>query len=195
MSNRHFNSGIIFCADIPETHKVFDRWHELWSYKKRKNVVRDQPSFNMAIHENASLFTELNGIWNCQISFSGLPFLANSKIIHYFASDLVLHKSPFMFACEELYREIKDSGVIPGEALELLKNPRAAFDPESRIIAGEDILHVLNSSSFEILLWIKQKTPRFFNFLNRLSSIAKKIAKFFLVKASRKKDGGIKHYN
>jgi hypothetical protein len=195
MSNRHFNSGIIFCADTPETHKVFDRWHELWLYSNSKNVVRDQPAFNMAIYENASIFTELNGIWNCQISFSGLPFLAHSKIIHYFASDLVLHKSPFLFASEELYRKIKDSGVIPGEVLEWLNNPRAAFYPESRIIAGKDFLDILNSSFFEILLWIKQKIPGLFYCLNWFSSIAKKIAKFFLVRTSGKKDGGIKHYN
>jgi lipopolysaccharide biosynthesis glycosyltransferase len=195
LSNRHFNSGIIFCTDIPETQKIFDRWHELWLYSNSKNVVRDQPSFNMAIYENASLFTELDGIWNCQISFSGLPFLTSSKIIHYFASDLILHKSPFMLASAEIFKKIKVAGVIPDEALELLKNPRAAFESDSRIIAGEDILYVLNSSSFEIMLWTKQKTPGLFNFVNRFSSICKKIAKFFIIKKGKKKDGGIKYYN
>jgi hypothetical protein len=195
MSNRHFNSGIIFCADTPETQRVFDRWHELWSYSNSKNVVRDQPAFNMAIYENASLFTELDGIWNCQISYSGLPFLAHSKIIHYFASDLILHNSPFLLASEEVFKKIKETGVIPGEDLELLKDPRAAFESESRIIAGDDILHVINSSYFEILLWIKHKMPGLFNCMNWFTSVAKKIAKFFLVKSSRKKDGGIKHYN
>jgi hypothetical protein len=195
MSNRHFNSGIIFCADTPEIHKVFARWHELWTFSNSRNVVRDQPSFNMAIYENASLFTELDGIWNCQISFNGLPFLVHSKIIHYFASDLILHKSPFLLACEDTFKKIKETGIIPDETLELLKNPKAAFIPESRIIAGEDILNVLNSSSFELLLWSKQKTPGLFNCLNRFSSIAKKIAKFFIVRTGRKKDGGIKHYN
>ncbi|MCL2400036.1 MAG: hypothetical protein FWC91_09905, partial [Defluviitaleaceae bacterium] len=46
--NRHFNSGVIYCADSPEIHKVFDRWHELWLIGKNKNISRDQPAFNQA---------------------------------------------------------------------------------------------------------------------------------------------------
>jgi lipopolysaccharide biosynthesis glycosyltransferase len=82
LSGKHFNSGVIFCADTPETRKIFDRWHELWLFGRSKNIQRDQPSFNMAVYENLSFFTELDGTWNCQIAFNGLPYLANSKIIH-----------------------------------------------------------------------------------------------------------------
>ena len=195
LSNRHFNSGVILCADTPETHIVFNRWHELWQYSNGKNVVRDQPSFNMAIYENTSHFSELNGIWNCQILFSGLPFLADSKIIHYFASDMVLHTSPFIPASADILEKIRDTGLIPPDARELLKYPRVAFDSQSRIIAGEDMLNVLNSSLFDIIFWIKQKTPFLFNCLNRFSAAGKKIAKYFMVRTSRKKDGGIKFYN
>ena len=195
LSNRHINSGVIFCADIPETHKIFNRWHELWLFGNSKNTVRDQTSFNMAIYENSSLFTELDGTWNCQIAFNGLPFLSNSKIIHYFASDLVLHTSPFLPASGEIFKKIKETGIIPGEALELLKNSRAAFAPEIRIIAGEDMLYILNSGLFEFFFILRQKTPGLFNFFNRLCSISKRFAKFFIIKTSRKKDGGIKHYN
>jgi len=195
LSGRHYNSGVIFCADIPETRKIFDRWHELWLLSVSKNIARDQPSFNMAIHENSQLFTELNGIWNCQIAFNGLPYLAGAKVIHYFASDLTMHTSPFLPASGWVFNKIKDNGFIPDEILELLKNPKAAFMPESRIIAGHDTLSVINSSLFDIVLWIRKKLPGFFKFLNGLCYINKKIAKFFVVKANRKKTSGIKHYN
>jgi hypothetical protein len=195
ISNRHFNSGVIFCADTPETHKIFDFWHERWLFSNSKNIVRDQPSFNMAIYENPSFFTELNGIWNCQIAFNGLPFLANAKIIHYFASDLVMNSPPFLPASGDIFGQIKHTGVIPNDALELLKNPRAAFVPESRIIAGADMLSVINSSFFESVFFMRRKTPWLFNFIDRICSFAKKIAKFFMIKSNRKKDGGIKHYN
>ena len=194
-SNRHFNSGVIFCVDTPEIHKIFNRWHELWLFGKSKNIVRDQISFNMAIYENSTYFTELDGTWNCQITFNGLPYLINSKIIHYFASDLTLHTSPFHFASEEISKKIKNTGTIPDETLELLKNPRSAFVSESRIIAGEDMLFVINSSFFEMILWIKQKIPYLFHFLNLLSSTIKKIGKGVFVRKNRKKDGGIKFYN
>ena len=153
------------------------------------------PSLNMAIYENPSFCTELDGIWNCQIAFNGLPFLANSKIIHYFASDLVLRKSPFIPASDETLIKIKNTGEIPDEIYELLKNPRAAFYPESRIISGDDMLYVINSSLFEILFWTSVKMPFLFNFFNKIANFLKKTGKYFLVKISRKKDRGIKYYN
>jgi hypothetical protein len=194
-SNRHFNGGIIYCTDTPENHAIFDRWHELWLYSNSKKVVRDQPAFNMAIHEIAPFITELDGTWNCQIAFNGLPFLTDAKIIHYFASDLVLHTSPFILAANKIFKKIKETGVISDDIMELLKNPKAAFESESRIIAGDDVLNVINSSPFEVLLWIQQKQPGIFRIISRFSSIGKKIAKFFIVRTSRKKDGGIKFYN
>jgi len=194
VSNRHYNGGVLFCADIPEIHKIFDRWHELWLFSNSKNIVRDQPSLNMAIHENLSLFTELDGTWNCQIAFNGLPYLADSKIIHYFASDLVMHSSPFSLASREIFMRIKETGFIPDETLELLKKPKAAFVPESRIIAGDDTLFVINSALFEFILLTRHKLPFLFNFFNGIFSIIKKIAKFFMVKINRK-NGGIKYYN
>ena len=193
LSNRHLNSGIIYCADIPETHNIFDRWHELWLFSNSKNIVRDQPSFNMAIHENSALFTELDGKWNCQIAFNGLPFLSSSKIIHYFASDLALHTSPFSLASNTIFQTIKTTGTIPSETVELLKYPKTAFVPESRIIADNDVLYVFNSSFFESILLLRQKAPIIFHFFNGLASFGKKITKFFLVKTN--KNGGIKHYN
>ena len=195
LSGRHYNSGVIFCADNPETHRIFDRWHELWLFSNSKNIPRDQPSFNMAIYENLSFFTELDGTWNCQIAFNGLPYLANSKIIHYFASDFIFRSSPFIPASENVIKEVKESGIISNKILELLKNPRAAFVPESRIVAGEDMLFVINSGFFEFIFLMRKKLPWLFNAINRLCSIGKKTTKFFITRTSRKKDGGIKFYN
>jgi len=195
VSNRHYNGGVLFCADTQEVRKLFDRWHELWLFSRSKNIQRDQPSLNMAIHENPSLFTELDGTWNCQISHNGLPYLSGSKIIHYFATDLVLYTSPFLLASENIFKQIKQTGVIPDDALELLKNPCAAFERESRIIAGTDMLSVINSNFFQFIFLMKKKIPALFNFFNWLCSAGKKIAKFIIVKTSRNKDGGVKFYN
>ena len=195
LSNRHINSGVIFCADIPETHKIFDRWHELWLFSNSKNTVRDQTSFNMAIYENSALFTEIDGTWNCQIAYNGLPYLANSKIIHYFASDLVMHTSPYILASDNVFKKIKDAGIIPDEVLKMIKNPRAAFVSESQIIAGDDMLSIINSNFFEFICLMRKKAPWLFNFLNSLASAGRKIVKPLMIKRSRKKGGGIKYYN
>ena len=189
LSNKHINSGVIFCADIPETHRIFDRWHELWSFSNSKNIVRDQPAFNMAILENQSVFTELDGTWNCQISFNGLPFLANSKIIHYFASDAILRTSPFLLASNEIFAKIKSTGEIPARVIELLKSPRTAFAPEARIVAGEEVLSVVNSSIFEFLILIRRRMPPLFIFLDVISTIIKRILKHLVLKTGGKRDG------
>ena len=195
VSGKHFNGGVLFCADTPQTHKIFERWHELWLFSKGKKITRDQPALNMAIYENPSFVTELDGTWNCQIAHNGLPYLANSKIIHYFASDMIFQSSPFILASGDIYKKIKETGLIPHEVSELLKNPRAAFVPESRIIAGNDMLRVINSDFFEFVFLMRKKAPRLFGFFNRLISMGKKMAKLYMVRKSRNKDGGIKFYN
>lgn len=186
LSNRHINSGIIYCVDTPEAHKAFDRWHELWKFSNSKNVVRDQPSFNMAIYENSSIFTELDGIWNCQISFNGLRFLANSKIIHYFASDLSLHETPFILASDSILKKIKETGKIPEETVKFLTNPRTAFVSECQIISGEKMLSVFNSNIFDVIFRIKAKSPKLFIFIDNLFFGLKKIIKFFILIFSKK---------
>ena len=194
-SNRHYNSGIIYCADTPEIHGIFERWHELWLFCIAKKITRDQVSFNMAIHENQKHFTELDGTWNCQIAYNGLPYLAHAKIIHYFASDMVLNESPFLLASDKILQRIKETGLIPDTAHELLKTPRSAFAPESQICAGQDMLYVLNSSLFQFNFILRKKIPFLFNCCNGICSLLKKAAKFFIIKSAARKNKGMQVYN
>ena len=195
ISNKHINSGIIFCSDTPETHKIFERWHELWLYSKSKSILRDQPSLNMAIYENQSYFTELDGIWNCQITANYLPFIANAKIIHYFATSLFMYSSPYLLASDTIFKKIKEQGIIPDSIIKLLNCPKNAFVAETRIFAGENMFYVLDSDLFKSLFFFQKNMPMFYNFLNKLSSFFKKITKSFMIRRSRKEDSGIKNYN
>ena len=194
ISNKHYNSGVIYCADTPETHSIFDRWHELWLYGKSKNIARDQPSFNAAIYENQSYFTELDGTWNCQIAYNGLSFLSESKIIHYFATDHIFVESPFLFACENLLKQIKETGSVSPEILKLLENPRSAFTAHSQIIAGDDMLYVVNSNLFQFVFLLKKKCPPLFNFFNGISSVLKIVVKNIIIKIHRNKKKEINLY-
>jgi len=186
MSNKHFNSGVIYCADTPQTHTAFDRWHELWLYSKDKNILRDQPSFNMAIQENISHFTELNGTWNCQIAYNGLPYLSNARIIHYFATDMIFNESPYLLSCNYILMQIKEKGIIPDEAFDLLKEPKTAFTPHSQILAGDDMLYVINSSLFQFIFILRKKMPSIFNIFNRLCAALKRPVKNKYIKKNKK---------
>jgi len=194
ISNRHYNSGVIYCADTPENHKIFDRWHELWLFSKERNITRDQPAFNNAIYENQSYFTELYGTWNCQLAYNGLPYLSESKIIHYFATDHIFVESPFLFARKDILKQIKETGSISPEVFKLLENPRSAFNASSQVIAGDDMLYVVNSSLFQFIFLLKKKCPPLFNLFNAICSIVKKIAKNVIIKLHRKKRKEINLY-
>ena len=193
-SNKHYNSGVIYCADSLETHKIFDRWHELWLYSKSKNITRDQPAFNNAIYENQSYFTELDGVWNCQIAYNGLPYLLESKIIHYFATDHIFVESPFLFAYEGFLKQIKETGNIPTEIFKLLENPRSAFTEHSQIIAGDDMLYVVNSNFFQFIFLLKKKCPLLFNFFNSVCSLLKIMTKNIFIMIQRRKKREINLY-
>ena len=180
LSKKHFNSGVIYCKDTPLTHKYFDRWHELWLFSRSKNILRDQPSFNMAIFENKEFFSELNGIWNCQIPFNSIPYLPESKIIHYFASNKS-YVSPYIPASSHVLEIIKQTGVITDDIYELLKKPRSAFIPESRLIAGNDI-NTINSDLFKFINYLSVRSPSIFKMLDNICSAFKKTAKKKIVK-------------
>ncbi|MDR0504028.1 MAG: hypothetical protein LBH16_12000 [Treponema sp.] len=195
LSNRQYNGGVLFCADLPQTYKIFDRWHELWLFGKSKNTIRDQPSLNMAIFENSSCFTELDGTWNCQIVSNYLPYISGAKIFHYFATNSQLQSSPFLLASENIFKQIKETGLIPGEAYKLIENPKAAFSPETRIITDENIITVIDSDFFKLSFLLNKKMPKLFKLINCLSSLIKNITRSYFVRASRKKDGGIRFYN
>jgi hypothetical protein len=106
-----------------------------------------------------------------------------------------MNTPPFILSSEVIFKKIKDTGLIPDEAMLLLKNPRAAFESETRVITGDDMLYVIDSDLFKFIYLLRKKIPVIFNFLNRLSIFSKKIVKSYLVKKSRKKDGGVSHYN
>ena len=196
-SNRHYNGGVLFCADTARTHKLFERWHELWLFSKSKNIIRDQPALNTAIIENQDIFNELEGIWNCQIAYNGLPYLCDSKIIHYFATDTLFNEPPLLFSKSGVWEKIKETGEIPEDVLEQLKNPRSAFSAESKIISGNDALFVINSNLFQFIYLLKIKAPSLFNFINRLCSIFKKAIKNYIIKKNSrsKASGSINLYN
>jgi hypothetical protein len=193
LSGKHYNSGVIYCKDTPEVNHIFERWHELWLYSKSKNINIDQAAFNMAIHEainseNPFPITELDGSWNCQIAFNGLQYLADSKIIHYFASSMFLYDSAFIPGSNSILSKIKEKGRITDDIFDMLKNPRAAFEEESRIISGMDALELVNSPIFDISLWLIKNKPKIFGLIKRFCSFCIKITRKTVVNNQRREN-------
>jgi len=161
-----YNGGVIFCRDTAESGEFFTRWHTLWNFSNGKGNHHDMPSLNQANHEMGGIITELGGEWNCQITHNGLPYLCNARIIHYYATAFSFLNCPFLPASKETLLSVKETGTISLEIMKMLKNPKAAFEPDSRIISGEAELDAVNSKLFSLLLRIRKKNPVFFMKLN-----------------------------
>jgi lipopolysaccharide biosynthesis glycosyltransferase len=174
-TGKRYNGGIIFCRDTPLVDTFFLKWHSLWQFSNKNGNHHDMPSLNQANFELGDVITELSGELNCQITHNGLSYLYNAKIIHYYATAFTFICCPFIPATNTILSQIKETGIITPEIMELLKNPKAAFEHDSRIISGEAELDVVNSKLFSLLLRIRKRKPNVFkafnSFIIRLLSI------------------------
>jgi hypothetical protein len=174
-TNTHFNSGVLLCRDAASVHDFFEEWHKLWFYSISKNVEVDQPALNQAGLNFGGIITELSGIWNCQIEFSGLQYLAEAKIIHYFTSNR--NRKPFIPANDSFLKNIKETGHISLEIIECLANPIKLFDPNVRLISDKRMLKIIDSSLFDYLLIRTFDKNDNSTLLNNLSGIISGIRK------------------
>jgi len=161
-----YNGGVIFCRDALEVDEFFSRWHSLWLFSNKNGNSQDMPALNQANLEMGGIITELDGNWNCHITYNGLPFLFGAKIIHYIATAFDFIDCPFLLASKDVLLSIKKTDRILPYAMELLKNPKAAFERNLRIISDEAELDVVNSKLFLLLLILRKKKPGLFGSIN-----------------------------
>jgi hypothetical protein len=165
-TNIRYNGGLIYCSSDSAAVDFYESWHSLWIESLKKDCSQDMPSLNQANYEKANIITELNGEWNCQISHNGLNFLHNAKIIHYYATSLLLLAHPYKLASAEVLSSIRETGEISAEITELLYNPLAAFEENTRIVSGKYILDVFDSPMFKLLVWLRDCHKSFYKTLN-----------------------------
>jgi len=131
VSDKHFNSGVIFCKDSKISHSFFDEWHRFWLAGAESKVIIDQPSFNQVNLNNT--IVELNGKWNCQILCGGIAFLAEAKIIHYVTTSVSGRKHPYLLANIDVFEKIKNECLIDDELQKYLMCPKANFSLQTRL--------------------------------------------------------------
>jgi hypothetical protein len=170
----YFNSGVIYVKDNDRTRHFFKTWNEYW---RKGNVIglnTDQTSFMIANILNNHIISELPDIWNCQI-YSGLKYLYNSKIIHYFSSNMFCYEGySAEFTNKNFYLNIKKKGLIDNRTEQVLKNPYSYFDECTYIIYGTRV-EFWNSFSNRLLRLLYRKHNKIFNIIERF---CKCIAKY-----------------
>lgn len=176
--NKHFNGGVIWCKDDVDTHLFFNEWHNLWLETRKRGIVLDQLSLNEVNNRKNGFLNELDGMWNCQLRY-GLPFLANAKILHYFASGL-LGNNKRHFAYKVTDREIllnPIDEINSNSVLQtMLQKPRNAFNYAMLIEVETDNYYIINSYIGKALRFIYKKYYKLFEFLDFvLGKIARRL--------------------
>jgi len=162
--NCHYNTGVLWCKDNIETRRFFDNWYRLWKETYQKGVIVDQLSFNEINNRMNGVFRAMDGKWNCQIR-CGIPFLAEAKIIHYFASNkskVVERKFSYYFTDENIYKDIREKQSISEHIQEFIERPRSAFQKADLVEICTPNYYIINSNIGALFRMICRKFPKLF---------------------------------
>lgn len=175
--NKHFNSGVLWCKDDDETREFFSLWHAVWKETYEKGVKIDQLSLNEINNRTKGILHELDGTWNCQLRY-GLPYLANAKIIHYFASNFDsknIRNFAYDLSESAVYKKIRDKGEIPEEIMEMIKNPRCAFEHAILIEVGSVNYKIINSNIGALARTLYRKKLGLYKYIDKFLGIIRGI--------------------
>lgn len=177
--NGNFNGGLVYAKKGEDQKNLFKHWNECWKFSAyKKNDRHDQPCLNQANYLIGMKMKELSGIWNCQPAHGGLAFLKDAKIIHYFSSEfggknyVPYHK----LADKELQQRIKETGNIPDDIKEMIKDPKLQFNT-THLVNDSRIIGIMQSPLLFTLAELKQKMPPVFRFFEIQAEFTRKIGK------------------
>ena len=80
----YFSSGVLYVKDTPETHALYDKWHEVWLHGVQNGVNIDQPSLAKANIEAGHLIERIDDGLNCVI-YTQPAFAKDASILHFTA--------------------------------------------------------------------------------------------------------------
>ncbi len=176
--DKHFNTGVMWCKDDPETHQFCDLWHRLWLEGYKKGILYDQLSLNEANNRMGGRLQELNGEWNCQLRY-GLPYLAEAKIIHYFASNFSVNSErtfAYLLTDPVYLKAIRKERGIPDIVNKMIEKPRSAFHYAIIVDTGSLNYILMNSNMGALLRFLYRKHKKIFIKTDRILEATRKAA-------------------
>lgn len=81
----YFNSGVMYVRDTETTHKLYERWHELWQDGVSKGINLDQPTFAKANYDMGHPVVLLEDRWNCIVQ-TQIAEVYSAYILHFWHS-------------------------------------------------------------------------------------------------------------
>lgn len=135
----YFNSGVMLVRDTPQTHDFYNDWASNYLNGYKNHVSMDQPSLAKTNIEKGHIIRRLPDTWNCQFKH-GIRYLRDAYILHYLTTNKNNGGSPpFLLNDINLVKQIKETGIIPSDILELFDNPFNGIAPVVHLFSGDDI--------------------------------------------------------
>lgn len=178
--NKHFNSGVLWCKDDEQTRQLFQLWQTLWRESREKGILSDQPSLNEANNEMQGVIQELSGKWNCQLRY-GIPYLAEAKIIHYFASNFSPNNKrmyAYLLTESKYLREMRKMQDIPTEVNNIIEKPRLAFHPAIILDTDNFQYRILNSDIGFVCTVLYQRYKGIYDLLDTFCGMIRKAGRY-----------------
>lgn len=165
----YYNSGVVFVKDDKRCYEFYEKWHAIWLESVSRGYHQDQISFNKANRDLGNIITELDGIWNCQIKYTGIKYFYDAKIVHYFSSNSK-GNIPYYFSDVNLFLCIKNKCDIPSDIDYNIQNQKKILYTNSKLFSRENI-NFLSTYSCKLLRVIYDKYPIAFSIINKLNSV------------------------
>lgn len=171
-----FNSGVIYAADTPRAHELYERWHNNWYESAIQTGVNkrtaDQPPLTKSDKDMGYIIEELPGEYNCQMALSVKHF-HEARIIHFIHFGL-LPIPDNSFLDRSIYKQIKDDGGITETTARLIRHCKSAFVTPSAIIDGKAIDFLLSNPG-HVFLSIYKNGGWMLSLMNKIASVFARI--------------------
>lgn len=170
----YFSSGVILAKDNETTRLFFRKWHENYLKGYDKGVSMDQPSMAITNIESGYPIKKISPEWNC-VPKHGFKYFKDAYILHYVATTPSKKDDTPLFLLNEtaVFLDIKKTGIIPDNVVEVIKDPFKGLANLTHCFAGKEMyfFHTITYSFF-IKQFLKQgykmPTERFFSFYTKL---------------------------
>lgn len=138
----YFSSGVLYVKDTPNTHRLYDLWHQNWLESQSIGVPIDQPSLCKANIQCEHLLKRIPDSFN-RILFTQTSGTRGAHILH-----IAAFRNPSVLFEERTLQYVRDNGLKDEKLIDLILHPCKSFRP-----FDNDILH---SSLIDRLTWAKE---------------------------------------
>lgn len=136
----YFSSGVLYVKDTPNTHRLYDLWHQNWLESQSIGVPIDQPSLCKANIQCNHIIKKIPDTYNT-ILFTRCGFTRNAHILH-----IAAFENPSFLFVEKTLIYIRENGLQNEWLKEIILNPCRSFKPFD--------INILHSNLIQRINWI-----------------------------------------